>query len=265
MASPSSDTSGGQTRLNPNTASLGELQTLPGVGPSLAERIVAARPFADADDLRRVPGIGPSALAAMRHRLTFDEPPAVPASTESEFVKDASARVEQAVQAAGERWARATGGRRLLVDAGLVGLAVLLSMCLSLSVLAGINGSLDTSRQRTVRGLVEAAAGLQAGLEAVQSQTESIAGQLQALEGLTGRMNAVEGEVEAMRADLEAKATQVAGMQSTVEAVSGRMAALSTDVGRTDSFLRGVSDLLKSLYPDPNSPPAATRTPTPIP
>jgi DNA uptake protein ComE-like DNA-binding protein len=40
-----------------NRASEPELLRLPGVGPGLAARIVAARPFADVDDLRRVRGL----------------------------------------------------------------------------------------------------------------------------------------------------------------------------------------------------------------
>lgn len=49
-------------RLRINVATARELEELPGVGPVLAERIVAYReangPFASAGDLRRVPGIG---------------------------------------------------------------------------------------------------------------------------------------------------------------------------------------------------------------
>ena len=46
------------TKLDVNTASLTELENVPGVGPSIAERIVEARPFKSADDLQRVKGIG---------------------------------------------------------------------------------------------------------------------------------------------------------------------------------------------------------------
>jgi len=48
--------------LDPNRASAAELELLPGIGPSLAGRIVADRqlhgPFATVEELERVKGIG---------------------------------------------------------------------------------------------------------------------------------------------------------------------------------------------------------------
>lgn len=53
-----------------NRAGASELEQLPGVGPVLAERIVAHResngPFDEVEDLLDVPGIGESKLASMR-------------------------------------------------------------------------------------------------------------------------------------------------------------------------------------------------------
>ena len=56
-----------------NSADWPELIQLPGVGETLAKRIVASRnaqgPFADNDDLQRVPGIGPKTLERIRPYL----------------------------------------------------------------------------------------------------------------------------------------------------------------------------------------------------
>jgi competence protein ComEA len=59
-----------RTVVNINTADAAALDSLPGVGPSTAAKIVADRetngPFASADDLGRVSGIGPKKLEALK-------------------------------------------------------------------------------------------------------------------------------------------------------------------------------------------------------
>lgn len=62
-------------RVRINSASAGELQQLPGIGPALAQRIVETRNsgrFTSADDLLRVPGIGKAKLAKLRNYVEVD-------------------------------------------------------------------------------------------------------------------------------------------------------------------------------------------------
>jgi len=49
-----------------NTATEKELTTVPGIGLVVAARIIAARPFPSADDLKRVSGIGEKKYAQIR-------------------------------------------------------------------------------------------------------------------------------------------------------------------------------------------------------
>ena len=62
------------TLLNLNTADAASLEDLPGVGPVLAERIVADRgrngPFATVEDLDRVSGVGAAVLENIRELVT---------------------------------------------------------------------------------------------------------------------------------------------------------------------------------------------------
>ena len=53
-------------RIDINTATEKELRMIPGVGPVMATRIVGARPFRSADDLKKVNGIGDKKYAKIR-------------------------------------------------------------------------------------------------------------------------------------------------------------------------------------------------------
>lgn len=61
----------GDERVSINAASPERLEGLPGIGPALAERIVAARPFRRLSDLRSVSGIGPATLERLRPHVTL--------------------------------------------------------------------------------------------------------------------------------------------------------------------------------------------------
>ena len=71
IAGGSAATGDGRVRIN--QATLVELETLPGVGPVLAQRILDFRedhgPFQTVEDLLDVPGIGEAKLASLREHL----------------------------------------------------------------------------------------------------------------------------------------------------------------------------------------------------
>lgn len=56
--------------LDLNTATLGELKNLPGIGGNLAKRILATRPFASYEDLGRVSGFGRALMESLRTYAT---------------------------------------------------------------------------------------------------------------------------------------------------------------------------------------------------
>ncbi len=56
--------SGGKVDIN--HASAAELAKLPGVGPAMAQRIIAARPYSKIEDIKRVRGIGDKTFAKLK-------------------------------------------------------------------------------------------------------------------------------------------------------------------------------------------------------
>lgn len=74
-AAPSSEKQTAQALVNINKASAGELETIRGIGPMLAERIVKDREangrYEHLEDLVRVPGIGQAKLEKIKSQITL--------------------------------------------------------------------------------------------------------------------------------------------------------------------------------------------------
>ncbi len=69
---PMGQTPGATARININTATLEQLDTLPGVGPATAQRIVEGRPYSVIEDLMRVKGIGQATFDKLKDRITVE-------------------------------------------------------------------------------------------------------------------------------------------------------------------------------------------------
>jgi comEA protein len=73
--------------VNINTATSSELETVPGIGPATAEKILQMRKsygaFKSVDDLLAIRGIGPKRLDKMRKYLTVGKPAAHPTTPDT--------------------------------------------------------------------------------------------------------------------------------------------------------------------------------------
>lgn len=68
----------GQDIINVNTANSEELQSLSGIGPVLAGRIIQARPIATIESLVEISGISTRILARIQDRIITEDPPPPP-------------------------------------------------------------------------------------------------------------------------------------------------------------------------------------------
>jgi competence ComEA-like helix-hairpin-helix protein len=257
-----------EKKVNVNYASVEELTRIPGVGPVLAGRLVAARPFDGAEDLRRVRGIGEASLQRIRPLLAFNEQQRAPSGDASEVVEGAD-KAEPAPEEpsaggrtgigrsetpepksmpprpSGERWVTRGQAWWGIVTASVI--SILLSVAVTLSIMLAINGTLDVQRHQAVQGLQADISRLEGDLVDVDSQLTGLSNRMQALEGLSGRVTTLEGEMGSMRSQVQDAITQVGEMQSRVGELSKSVDDLGRRTDRVDQFLEGLRNLINGL------------------
>jgi competence protein ComEA len=244
-----------------NTADLKMLTQLPGVGEALARRIQEERPFAKSEDLLRVPGLGKVTLARLAPFLRFD--------TALEGARDeGEERLEAFTECAGEPRERSAetiegeaaprpkiapkivgqgeifrGGPTWIVAATAV-VSVIVSVLLSLGILAGINRTLRFGQGSVVRQLTSDLATMQADLDSVSLRIEAIDRRLQAVEGISGRVKTIEGEFTSLQEEVAQSLSQMEEVRALADDLAQEVETLSKRVVRFDAFLVGLQELL---------------------
>lgn len=259
-------------RVNPNQADLKELTGLPGVGKALGERIIAARPFEDMEDLLRVSGLGAATLESLRPHLDFaqEREPSEAVGEEGEeqdkqiWESEAEdAQAEDLPQETAVRRPRPSAARRapalspwgmldqpLWLLLGTAAATVILSILLTLAVLGGINRTIDIGQHASVRQVGSDLADLRLEVQGIASRMDALSRRMDAIEGLSGRIQMLEDSFTGLQDDVVQAMGAVESMRSLVQDLEAQVSELSQTYARFDAFLDSLRQLLDTLPQD---------------
>jgi competence protein ComEA len=107
-------TQGKRSQVDVNSADLKTLETLPGIGPVLAQRIIEGRPYKTLADLGKVKGLSKVKLDAIKDDLTFGSAPTPAKETgkKEKAPKSATTAKPEARQPTASAPAQQTGPRK---------------------------------------------------------------------------------------------------------------------------------------------------------
>jgi hypothetical protein len=268
-----------------NNASQVELTTLPGIGPALADRLVAARPFDTLEAVQTVKGIGVNLLEKLMQAAASQPDPLPapasqpvdesPAESRLEEFKDTLSEKGQAAREAlsegiselGETARNRGQAARQAMEAlpgkfeqasqsrgplwtTLVSSAVtaLVAILLTLAVLGGINGSLKFATGSQYRTMQREVAQLTTQVDTFRQDLDSVRGRVDTLEGLGERTVALEKAQEQLAADLETASQQVTSLQAEVTALNEKVDQQEERTQRFETFLQDLQTLLGNLF-----------------
>jgi competence ComEA-like helix-hairpin-helix protein len=251
-----------ETPLNLNTASKEDLTNLPDIGPTTAERIIAARPFETVEAVNRVNGIGPATLERISPLVTVaaavdqeEDTEETAPSAEGELAPDEgetdSLEEEPAPEPEPspnvsiipfdekkEETAPSKEGislRQVVLIAAASGFfAFVLAVALTLGLLAGINGGLQFASPAQVQALNRQVDGISAQADILSQDVEGLRTRIGNLEGFGDRVDQLETDLDEIAAQTDSLASDIESLQSATE--------------QHQHFFEGLNDLLDSLF-----------------
>lgn len=252
---------GEDQKVNINEADESQLITLPGVGKSMAVRIIAGRPYRSLDQLVEVKGLGSRTLESMRPRITLGnavgrsvQDPAgrsKPGTSGEPSVMD---RLEGWAQSSMERFQIPSQVVWFVLATGVI--SVFLSVVLSLTILAGINRTLNFGRHAAVREVRADISMMETSLNGLASNLASLDQRLQAVEGLSGRMATLEADFEVIQENVDHAVAVVDQLTGEVGRVAAEVDNMAEKVGLFDSFMDGLRILIADLFPPDKTTPS---------
>ena len=267
-----------------NNGDQNELMALPGIGPALAKRLIAARPFSSLEKVQTVNGISanllerlsdgvsepeaqPSGHAADKPDLepqTEDEAPAEPRLTDikerteeagqgrsglGEAVKGQGQAARQTVETLPqktEETSKSHGSLRTILISSAI--TALVTMLLTLAVLGGINGSLKFATSAQVQTMQRETSQLSAQMDTLQQDLDGLRGRVDMLEGLGDRTVALEVAQQQLAADQETASQQVTVLQTEIAALDEKVTLQEERTQRFETFLKDLQTMLDNLF-----------------
>ncbi len=268
-------------KVSLNSATAQDLQSISGIGPAFAERILEYRSnvgtFLSKDELLAVPGIGPALYDSIADHLTVVPPDEVigeEAAPEPTLAADAGVSPQpEAVTAPREAFPEPVAPREQAPGPGLQWLwsallGALLGVVATLVILAALNGSLVLHQAPVIVDMNQRIEGLSADIGQMRGELETVQQRLTVLEALPSRMDAVEGTVGQLDATVSKLDTAVGKLDSAVNDLEGQTATLSNRVDqaegdiaavqkradRVDGFFQELQTLLSDVFGAPAQP-----------
>lgn len=280
--------------VNLNTAEMDELTTLPGVGPAMAERIVAARPFHVLEDLLRVSGVGPALLERLSPLVEISsvegpgeeddviyleaetEPPSEAAEVSVEVEEDTSIPeveesepeeevvIEKAIpkekaiipikESDTESKSPAKASKPVTWGQVFLIAAGCSLAAFLLAVLLSL-GIIGSLNGGLQFASTQQMMDLSQQVEALDLEITTLRQDLEGLRERVGNLESLSGRIGELETDVEDVVHKIGVLEEAVEGINATMVEIADRAERFQSFLEGLGDLLDSLVEEPQEVP----------
>ena len=191
-------------------------------------------------------------------------PPELPSPTEEAPVPakvaapPSQAQAPQAAERVSTSSKPVTRAQLAWVSFGIFVATLIITLALSLGILAGINGGLSFASPNDVAQVSREVAALRGQASTLEQSLNSVQTRLKNLEALGERVQTLETakgelqrELETLSTQAKTLTTQVQDLNRQTEALSTQMNKVQTQAGQFQKVMDGLHDLLNTIFPNP--------------